>query len=256
MSVNEPGEVGTATIRAGWVIARLHRMAYDPDLVCGAACLDAEFDHGTRQWVATVRRAPLDGPASVARHLYADAGPGVGAVADSVRLDLHRTSGAPAHIVDVPYQDARSLVDSGCREVPPSWDGIRAPVNTRVDYLYRDAGNFKTWNSVVVAGALPEGDLASLLDACEPGPDSRLFIPAQVGLPEDRGGFAPDADMDTAYFEIDRSSFALTVAPPSVILSARELAARFEMQRGGWDPAAAWGRLMGTDARDEPQDRE
>lgn len=62
--------------------------------------------------------------------------------------------------------------------------------------------------------------------------------------------------MDTAYFEIDRSSFALTVAPPSVILSARELAARFEMQRGGWDPAAAWGRLMGTDARDEPQDRE
>lgn len=188
--MNEPGEVGTATIRAGWVIARQHRMAYDPDLVCGAACLDAEFDHGTRQWVATVRRAPLDGPASVARHLYAD------------------------------------------------------------------AGNFKTWNSVVVAGALPEGDLASLLDACEPGPDSRLFIPAQVGLPEDRGGFAPDADMDTAYFEIDRSSFALTVAPPSVILSARELAARFEMQRGGWDPAVAWGRLMGTDARDEPQDRE
>lgn len=255
MAKPEAAEDGAAPIRAGWVIARQHRMAYDPDLVCGAACLDAELDHGTRQWEATVRRAPLDGPARASRrHFYV--GASVGIVVDSVRLNLHRTSGGPVHLVEVPYQDARSLVDSGCREVPPAWDGSRAPVNTRVEYLYRDAGNFKTWNSVVVAGALPEGDLASLLDACEPGPDSRLFIPAQVGLPEDRGGFATDADMDTAYFEIDRSSFALTVAPPSVTLTARELAARFETQRGGWDPVAAWGRLMGPDARDEPQDRE
>ena len=122
----------------------------------------------------------------------------------------------------------------------------------RIEYLYRDAGNFKTWNSAVVAGAIPTEGAESILSACERDIDSGLFIPYQVGLPEDRGGFPFDEGMDVPFFEIGPGSFSLTVAEPTTGLSAPELVARFDRQRGAWDAVAAEGRLYGLGAQDVP----
>lgn len=254
------GEGHPAPIRAGWVVVRPRFMAYDPGLVSGAVCLDGEFDHGLRQWAAAVRIAsladpfhipPLDGmPHDVRCHLPASAG--VGEAARAVAADLRKTASGPLDLVEVPYPDARAFVDGGCREIPPAWACGPSPVNTRIDYLYRDLGNYKTLNSVVVDGALSEDDVSRVLDACVPGPDSSLFIPYQVGLPEDRGGFTPDADMDAAFFEVDCASFALTVAEPTIAISAPDLVARFDLRRGRWDLPAAEGRLLGLGEHDVP----
>lgn len=51
------------------------------------------------------------------------------------------------------------------------------PVNTRINYLYRDANNFKYSSSVVVEGCLKFQQLKKYLD------EGLYFVPADVGLP-------------------------------------------------------------------------
>lgn len=248
------------SVRAGWVVARSRRMAYDPGRVLGVVSLEAEFDRGLGQWVAAAAVTPLAGPlqgagpdplpGSLRHHLPARAG--FGDMARAVLDDLQATASAPLDLVEVTYRDALGLTSGRGGALPAAWAGARSPVNTRIEYLYRDAGNFKTWNSAVVAGAIPTEGAESILSACERDIDSGLFIPYQVGLPEDRGGFPFDEGMDVPFFEIGPGSFSLTVAEPTIGLSAPELVARFDRQRGAWDAVAAEGRLYGLGAQDVP----
>ena len=249
------------SVRAGWVVARSRRMAYDPGRVLGVVSLEAEFDRGLGQWVAAAAVAPLAGPlqgtgpdplpGSLRHHLTARAG--FGDMARAVLDDLQAAASAPLDLVEVTYRDALAITSGRGGALPAAWAGARSPVNTRIEYLYRDAGNFKTWNSAVVAGAISTEGAESILSACERDIDSSLFfIPYQVGLPEDRGGFPFDEDMDVPFFEIGAGSFSLTVAEPTTSLSAPDLVARFDRQRGAWDAVAAEGRLYGLGAQDVP----
>jgi len=51
-------------------------------------------------------------------------------------------------------------------------------MNTHLEYLYRDAGNYKRFNDVVVAGVVKKGDIERYLY------EHQFFIPSEVGLPD------------------------------------------------------------------------
>lgn len=66
--------------------------------------------------------------------------------------------------------------------------------NTKINYMYRCAGNYKTSGSVVVEGALNKNEIAQL-----EGIDS--FIPEQVDMPALQEG-EYDSDLDHPYHEV------------------------------------------------------
>lgn len=53
-------------------------------------------------------------------------------------------------------------------------------MNTRVEYLYRDACNYKAWQEVIFAGEITEEDKQKIANSLE---DETYFIPEQVHLP-------------------------------------------------------------------------
>lgn len=56
-------------------------------------------------------------------------------------------------------------------------------MNTKLNYLYRDADNYKMPNSCVVIGEISEAQIAEVISCLDCG---EYFIPQQVGLPEKR----------------------------------------------------------------------
>ena len=90
-------------------------------------------------------------------------------------------------------------------------------MNTRFDYVYRDAANYKTDYSFVFEGELSEDQIEKFIEAC----DDDLFIPRALGLP---GGFliddpGYDAEFDHYWCEHDfEDSFELVDAEPDEIL--------------------------------------
>ena len=53
---------------------------------------------------------------------------------------------------------------------------------TRINYLYRDADNYKKYNSVVVPGVFTEDEKQRIIDSL----DGVYFVPDAVGFPEDK----------------------------------------------------------------------
>ena len=51
-------------------------------------------------------------------------------------------------------------------------------MNTQLEYLYRDAGNYKWFGEVVIVGTLELGDIEPYLY------EHQFFIPSEVGLPD------------------------------------------------------------------------
>ena len=47
-------------------------------------------------------------------------------------------------------------------------------MNTKICYLYRDAGNYKVHNECVIQGELSKEQIQSILDCCDMG---EYFIP-------------------------------------------------------------------------------
>ena len=57
-------------------------------------------------------------------------------------------------------------------------------MNTRINYMYRDASNYKSFNTAVVGGILSETDQHAIYYCCDDDAGQRYFIPHLVGLPE------------------------------------------------------------------------
>ena len=55
-------------------------------------------------------------------------------------------------------------------------------MNTRIEYLYRDADNYKVRNTAVVSGEIPAEEQTYIFENCLG--DEKTFIPSKVGLPE------------------------------------------------------------------------
>lgn len=103
--------------------------------------------------------------------------------------------------------------------------------NTRVNYLYRDAGNYKMFNEAVVSGAITEEQIVAILETLDEG---EYFLPAQVGLPEERPDkWAPR--YDHPWFELEADGFEPTDDPADVNLTVDELVSAFERMAGKWE---------------------
>jgi hypothetical protein len=113
-------------------------------------------------------------------------------------------------------------------------------MNTRIEYLYRDAGNYKQFGSVVLRGAITPQEIGTIKAGLESG---EYFIPNQVGLPDlqpNMPGF-PDRDADHVWHELDAQwGISLTADPPTSELDVHAFALMFA---GRWDIVGAMKRL-------------
>lgn len=116
-----------------------------------------------------------------------------------------------------------------------------APNYCILEYLYRDAGNWKTYGCLLLVGRPSTEHEATIRRSLD---SSLLFVPEQVGIPplQRRHLQAHDAAEDCAldhafheFIEIRRAT-AQEVADTQPTGSLRELALRFEhAARTGWD---------------------
>lgn len=112
-------------------------------------------------------------------------------------------------------------------------------MNTIIDYMYRDASNWKQFPGadVVVAGTLTEAEQERLWASL----DGEHFVAGQVGLDALQGQVTPGID-DHGFCEL--VELRETDASPTLDVTAQELLARFEAANAaGWDPIAECERL-------------
>lgn len=116
---------------------------------------------------------------------------------------------------------------NGFSNLDPRIDGQSfqtGATNTMLDYLYRDANNFKQDESVVFAGALTIDQVNMLLSGTD---DDNGFVPSAVGLddlqPRTVDGW--QAEADHPFHEIAHVS--LVNRPPTTPQTAEEFLARF-----------------------------
>lgn len=103
-------------------------------------------------------------------------------------------------------------------------------MNTKIEYLYRDADNYKVYNSCIIRGSLTQEQREAILDCLDSG---EFFIPKAVGLPSCRFEDVTEADHD--WFEMGREAFEETALEPTVEVTAGELVAAFQRCRDHWD---------------------
>lgn len=107
-------------------------------------------------------------------------------------------------------------------------------LNTKIHYLYRDAGNFKIHNDCVIAGRISKEQIQSIIESLHEVLD---FIPSAVGLPcvtfEDCG-YDHDEDLDHPWFELEECDFCVTNQEPTVNITADELVDAFKRCSGRW----------------------
>lgn len=113
--------------------------------------------------------------------------------------------------------------------------------NTEICYTYCDASNYKVHNTVVVTGNLTRTEIEQILSNRYEG---EFFIPAQVGLPENRFNAYRKQD-DHIWFILPDDAFSPTNQKPTISITAAELLAKFKLVDGNWDEIAAWCRLAG-----------
>lgn len=103
-------------------------------------------------------------------------------------------------------------------------------MNTLFNYLYRDGGNWKQPNMVVLNGCLSQEQKETILDCLNEG---EYFIPSQVGLPEKR--FKEQTDLDHCWFELCEDDFEETAAEPTVDITPEELVKAFCDKKDKWN---------------------
>ena len=117
--------------------------------------------------------------------------------------------------------------------------------NSKFNYLYRDASNYKQFGYVVFSGEFTEQDKILMLGNLHEGD---FFIPGNVGLPSLQEKFESVSIDDHPWHEIDfrrgtdRSPFELTREFPTDARSVHEFAEEFAKAK--WDGMKA-SRKMG-----------
>lgn len=102
-------------------------------------------------------------------------------------------------------------------------------VNTKISYLYRDASNYKVPNECVVRGRITARQIREIISYCD---EENYFIPAQVGMPEEK--FSDTTEDDHCWFEIREDSFAMTHQPPTEDMAVCELLDAFRKCKNNW----------------------
>ena len=100
-------------------------------------------------------------------------------------------------------------------------------MNTQINYLYRDACNYKKFSSVTLSGEITEEQEAAIMGSLH---DGEFFLPGQVGLPDDNR-YSGSVD-DHPWFELE--NIELTGREPTTGMTLEELVGKFREARGNW----------------------
>ena len=101
--------------------------------------------------------------------------------------------------------------------------------NTRIEYLYRDASNYKCFKEFVVQGTFTIDEIFEILRCLDRG---EYFIPSQVGMDGSIDWEWSDQD-DHPWFELSPFSFHETDEMPCG-MTAEELLESFRKAKGNW----------------------
>lgn len=96
-------------------------------------------------------------------------------------------------------------------------------MNTRINYLYRDADNYKAHNECVVRGEITSEQKAVIISCLDEG---EFFIPRLVGMPE-RKFDTYDPTSDHPWMELREDGFENTKEEPTVDVTVEEIVERF-----------------------------
>ena len=102
--------------------------------------------------------------------------------------------------------------------------------NTKINYLYRDASNYKVSNMAIINGLLSQEDIQEIVSCLY---DGDWFIPSLVGLPENR--FEKWTVDDHPWFELTDYGFEPTDEPATVTITSAELLDNFRKLKDHWD---------------------
>ena len=102
--------------------------------------------------------------------------------------------------------------------------------NTRINYMYRDACNYKTWGEIVVAGRMTIGEIVEIIGCLDGG---RYFIPEQVYFPHLR----PEelTEDDHCWHELTADDFVTT--DEEAEYTKEEVILAFREAKGEWKDA-------------------
>ena len=101
--------------------------------------------------------------------------------------------------------------------------------NTRINYLYRDASNYKKYNEVIIPGTFTEEQIHTIIDCLQGG---KYFIPCEVSLPEIR--FEDKTEADHPWFELNEDGFEETEAKATCYISPEYLVELFLERKKAW----------------------
>lgn len=105
-------------------------------------------------------------------------------------------------------------------------------MNTRINYLYRDADNYKVRNECIIRGELTEEQEKRIIGSLD---EETYFVPACVGMPEEK--FGSETEADHPWFEWCGTE--PTERKPTLDIDAEELTVRFEKAGNGWQEVRA-----------------
>ena len=109
--------------------------------------------------------------------------------------------------------------------------GFQYKENTKINYLYRDADNYKMQNECVIKGEITPEQIAVILSCLNTG---EFFIPEQVGMPAMR--FSKyDPQSDHPWMELQEDSFEPTSCKPTIDMTAEELVNQFLERKNNWE---------------------
>lgn len=97
-------------------------------------------------------------------------------------------------------------------------------MNTKINYIYRDADNYKVPNQCIIRGEMTGEQEKYIIGSLYAG---QWFIPAQVGMSEKK--FDTETEADHQWFEWQ--GIEPTDEKPTLDIDAEELIARFEKAR-------------------------
>ena len=103
-------------------------------------------------------------------------------------------------------------------------------MNTIIRYLYRDASNYKVFNTCVIKGQLSVEQAGTIIDSLDM---SEYFIPEQVGIPVTR--FGSITEDDHPWCELDAEFYEMTEAEADVNITVDQLTSNFAAAKGKWD---------------------
>ena len=121
-------------------------------------------------------------------------------------------------------------------------------MNTKIEYMYRDAGNHKAYREIVLTGVLTASELTEVKNKCAWCDGDPKFIASEVGLPSpqrDMNKYGFPTEDDHVWCELLSIDLTKEPATKDVTLTAEQLRAAFAkakwnvaaaMKELGWDP--------------------